>query len=114
MNRVARLRVRTIEKMVDVLVVLIVKAGGLQRGPHRFEVLSPNQNIEVSCVSRGRFVHPAHPGRHGVSSRDRVGNSALLQGGDGAQQSIFDFFHSPDHPVEGNRAKLDGHDFCLE
>ena len=74
---------------------------GLRRG---LEIRSTQDDIDILRVANRGFVHPCHPGRHGVASHHGVGDLRLLQGTRGAEQPVAHLLHGPDHPFQGDLA----------
>ena len=70
------------------------------------EIPSTQDDIDILRVANRGFVHPRHPGRHGVAAHYGVGDFRLLQSTRGAEQPAAHLFHGPDHPFQGDLADL--------
>ena len=74
---------------------------GLRRG---LEIRSTKDDIDILRIANRGFVHPRHPGRHGVAANDGVGDIRLLQRTGGTEEPAAHLFHGPDHPFQGDLA----------
>ena len=100
MDRVARLRGRTIEKQVGACGMPANEPGTLKSGFGPGEVFPPNQNIDVPRISDCGFVDTGHPERDGVAANDSVGDAGGPKRRGCPEQTLTNPLHSGYHPFQ--------------
>ena len=104
MHGIPRLRFRAVQEHVHALDVEIHEPRRCEGVLRDFEVAATQEDIDILSIPDRRFIDARNPGRHGISSHDRVGNLRLLQCSCSTKQPDAHFLHGPDHPFQGDLA----------
>ena len=70
--------------------MVVVKAGGLQRGLGRRQIGAAKQDVDVARVADGVFIDAADPLGDGIAAGDGIGDAGMVQRLRGAAQPLLD------------------------
>lgn len=90
-DRVARAGGRAVQEQIQAAGLAqtgnapVNKSGRLERLAGRLQIGAPQENIDISRVADGRFIHARHPGGDGIAAGHRIRHLGCFQRPDPAE-----------------------------